>query len=174
MKKEQGITLMALILYIVLLTFVVAGISSITAAFYTNINDFDGESESAVSYAKFNMYFLNDIKNDGVEIENSADNFVIISYVKEEETENTETSGIVVDNKKIEYVEYSVQDGILYREKVKICEDVQAVSIKADTVNNIIKVYLKIGDYAKTTTYAIEGKARENGSNGSGGHVIEI
>ena len=58
MKKEQGITLISLIVYVILLTFIVAAISSITSSFYANINNFDNESESAVAYSKFNMYFL--------------------------------------------------------------------------------------------------------------------
>ena len=45
MKKEQGITLITLILYVILMTFVVAGVSVVTSAFYTNVNEFDKESE---------------------------------------------------------------------------------------------------------------------------------
>ena len=52
MKKEQGITLISLIVYVILMTFIVAAMSSITASFYTKINDFDSDSESAVAYSQ--------------------------------------------------------------------------------------------------------------------------
>ena len=53
-------------------------------------------------------------------------------------------------------IEYSAQNKALYRNKVKICDNVQDVNISADTTENIIKVYLKIGEYEKTTEYVIE------------------
>lgn len=111
MKKEQGITLISLILYVILMTFVVAGVSVVTSAFYTNVNEFDKESEYAVSFAKFNMYFLNDIKNDDVKVESIGDNYIILSYLTESNTpENSGNSGITISNRKRVYAEYSVQN----------------------------------------------------------------
>lgn len=85
MKKEQGITLITLIIYVLLMTFILAGISSITASFYSNMNEFDKESESAVAYSKFNMYFLTDIKRKNAKIESSGRKYVVIAYEKDGE-----------------------------------------------------------------------------------------
>lgn len=136
MKKENGITMLSLIIYVLLMIFVVAAISNITASFYKNVNDFDTESESAVAYSKFNMFFLNDIKKDNIEIEDYKDNYIILALNGEE-------------------IQYSIQNNALYRNKVKICENVNNASI---TVNdgNKITINLKIGDYQKVTTYVIE------------------
>lgn len=143
MKNERGITLISLIMYVILITFVVAAISSITSSFYSSIHEFDNESESAVSYSKFNMYFVNDIKRAGATLEEYGDDYIILSYTN---TENDETVK----------VEYSLQNNMLYRNKVKICENANNILITANTQNNTITINLKIKDYEKTTTYVIE------------------
>ena len=145
MKKENGITMLSLIIYVLLMIFVVAAISNITASFYKNVNDFDTESESAVAYSKFNMFFLNDIKKDNIEIEDYKDNYIILALNGEE-------------------IQYSIQNNALYRNKEKICENVNNASI---TVNdgNKITINLKIGDYKKVTTYVIENNEITNNNN---------
>ena len=95
MKKEQGITLISLIVYVILMTFVIAAISSITASFYVNINDFDDESESAVAYSKFNMYFINDIKRKDAKIEEVYNDYIILSYTVSDGDTDVDT-GITV------------------------------------------------------------------------------
>lgn len=155
MKKEQGITLISLIVYVILMTFIVAAISSITASFYTNINDFDSDSESAVAYSKFNMYFVNDIKRKGAKIEEVYDDHIILSYVVGE-NDTSADSGVSISGEETVNVEYIVQNNILYRNKVKICENVDNVLITADEANNIIKINMTIDDYEKTTTYVLE------------------
>jgi len=175
MKKEQGITLITLILYVILLTFVVAGVSVVTSAFYTNVNEFDKESEYAVSFAKFNMYFLNDIKSDEVEVESVGDNYIILSYITQTNTpDSSEDSGISISNQKRVYVEYSVQDGVLYREKVKICDNVKNISILSNGVDDTVRISLKIGTYENTTTYAIEKRIKAKENVDTSGGFIEI
>lgn len=164
MKKEQGITLISLIVYVILMTFIIAGISSITASFYANINSFDNESESAVAYAKFNMYFINDIKRKGAQIQEAYDDYIIISYtIESTETQNIE--GVTISGNDTVSVEYLVQNNILYRNKVKICEDVDSILITADEENNSVKISMTIGDYEKTTTYVLENLDTESEDN---------
>lgn len=155
MKKEQGITLISLIVYVILMTFVIAAISSITASFYVNINDFDDESESAVAYSKFNMYFINDIKRKDAKIEEVYNDYIILSYTVSDGDTDVDT-GITVSGDETINVEYLVQNNILYRNKVKICEDVESILIEANEQNSTVKINMKIGDYEKTTTYVLE------------------
>lgn len=141
MKEEKGVTLISLIVYIILTTVVIAGVSLITSSFYKNVRQFDNESESVVAYSKVNMFFLRDIKREGVQIDAYQNNYIILSYEKDLETL---------------YVQYSIQNGALYRDRVKICDDIQDSRITVNTSDNTIEVYLKIGNYEKTTTYVIE------------------
>lgn len=154
MKKEQGITLITLIIYVLLMTFILAGISSITASFYSNMNDFDKESESAVAYSKFNMYFLTDIKRKNARIESSAKNHVIIAY--DENGEGIDSGDITVDGTNTKRVEYSMQNKALYRNKVKICDNVQDAAFTADHEENTIGFEIIIGEYHRSTVYKLE------------------
>lgn len=177
MRNEKGITLIALIIYIILMTFVVAGVTAITTSFYGNLNEMDKTSESAVAFSKFNMYFINDIKSENVKIANSGTNYIELSF----------------GNKPA--VKYSVQNGTLYRDKIKICDKIKDFKIELNGASNtdmaepmsiednksistrglissglkptsapIITIYLKIDNYEKTTTYVLEPKNDKNGS----------
>lgn len=148
MKNEKGITIISLIIYVIALTLVIAGISAMTSSFYKNIKEFDKTSESAVAFAKFNMYFINDIKSKDVVIDSVSSNEVQLSLKnKNGETEN---------------VKYSVQNGNLYRNKVKICDKVTKVSITSTSDKKTITIDIKINDYEKKTTYAIENNKSDN------------
>jgi len=112
MKNEKGITMMALIIYIILMTFIVAGVTAITTSFRSNINEYDKTAESAVEFTKFSMFLLKDIK---------AKNVRLYGSVGEKEFQLQFDEG----NGKYTYVKYSIQNKALYRNSVKICSNVQ-------------------------------------------------
>lgn len=143
MKNEKGITLITLVVYVMLLTFVVAAVSAISSSFYKNIDDLDKTTDSAVDYAKFNMFFLNDIKSDGVSVRlNSAKTELILSHINKE--------GVAED------IVYSIKGDALYRNKVKIFDGIKEGSIEANSVNKTVTIHFKIKNYEKKTTYVIE------------------
>ena len=139
MKKESGITLISLIIYIIVLLIVLTIATKLTSALYFNVQEMDKQSESAVQISKFNMYFLNDIKNKPVTASVSSTNTIELSY-----------SG------NSEKIIYSKSGRTLYRNKVKVLDNLDEIKITKD--NEIIEVYLKVGDYSKTTKYIIEQK----------------
>ena len=67
MKEEKGVTLISLIIYIMVMILIVALIANISSSFYSNLNEFDSESENAVAFSKFNMIFLNDLKKENID-----------------------------------------------------------------------------------------------------------
>lgn len=142
MKNEKGITLIALIIYVILMTFVVAGVSTITASFYSNLNANETKAENAVQFAKFNMYFIKDIKSKNVRLVSCSGNKLILSYTNSEGRTDTIT--------------YSVQNNILYRDKIKICDKVKDARISGS--GKQVSVYLKIDNYEKTSDYILEPK----------------
>lgn len=147
-KNQKGITLISLVIYVILMTFVVAGVSAITTSFYQNVNDMDKNSESAVSFAKFNMYFLNDIKAESVRIVGSTENSLELAQRGE--------NGITT------VVTYSIQSEALYRDKVKICDHIKDARIDVNEQKGIVTIYLKMNQYEKTTTYQLEPKTKED------------
>lgn len=143
MKNEKGVTLMSLIVYIILMTFIVSGVTAITTSFRNNVNEYDTTAKSAVAFTKFNMYLLKDIK---------AENVTLFGDVQKKEFQLRYTDS----NNQFTYVKYSVQNNILYRNNVKICDNVRDAAFSGS--GTTITVALQINNYTKTTTYAIESK----------------
>ena len=135
MKNENGVTLMSLIIYVIVMTIVLAIVVNISASFYDSVNQVNSDSESAVAFSKFNMFFLDDLKNGNTRIRDVYGDYIVLS----------------VDNKD---VIYSVQDNSLFRNKIRICKNVESASFVVNS--NTINVSMRIGNYEKTTTYIIE------------------
>ena len=142
MKQERGITLVALIIYVLVITFIVAGVSAITTSFYGNMNSMNQTSKSAVAYSRFNMYFLNDIKSSNVAVLSSDTSSLTLSMTD--------------DKGKVKTVEYSLKDGSLYRDKVRVCDKISELEFK--TSGKRVTVYIKFANYERTTNYMLEPK----------------
>ena len=146
MKKENGITLISLIIYIIVLLLAVSMLSTISSYFYSNVSEINSESKYIGEYNKFNMFFLEDIKSIGVKFNNiitDKDNLIIELY-----NENTNKT-----------IKYSYEENIIYRDNVVICKNVTnftAEQIKED----IIRIYIKFGEnnenqFEKTVDYVM-------------------
>ena len=59
-------------------------------------------------------------------------------------------------------MQYSIQNNTLYRDKVKICENVEEGKFTADKDKGIVRLDIKIGEYKKTSTYVIENNSKTN------------
>ncbi len=145
MINNRGITMISLIIYIIVITFILSGLTAITTSFYKNVNEVDQGSESAVSFSKFNMYFLNDIKEEKAKIEDVTSNgkSITLSFTR--------------GNSK-QTVTYKLLSGSIYRDKVKICDKVKDLNIDAVPGGTSITIDINISDYEKTTTYKVEPK----------------
>ena len=145
MINNKGITMISLIIYVIVITFILSGITAITTSFYKNVNEVDKGSESAVSFSKFNMYFLNDIKEEKAKIIDVTPDgrSIAISFIRDGKQQS---------------VTYKLSSGSLYRNQVKICDKVKDMKIDAVPNGNAIIVYMNISDYEKTTTYIVEPK----------------
>ena len=140
MKKEHGVTLISLIIYIIVLLFVLTIVTKLTSALYFNLHDMDKQSDAVVSISKFNMYFLNDIKNKPVTANVISPNTLELIYSDGSEK-----------------ITYTKTNKVLYRNKVKVFDSLDEITITK--IGQTIQVYLKIGDYSKTIKYTIEQKA---------------
>lgn len=132
--NNKGITLISLTMYVVGITFVIIAVATLTSFFYNNIVDLRDSTDSLSEFDKFNVAFLKEIKNDEVGIVNI------------EKTKITFSNGVT----------FQFQDNGIYRNYVKICEQIKDCQFSSTTMgeNIVIKVYLEIGtDFAKTLEY---------------------
>ena len=58
MKSQKGITMSALVIYIVVTFMVIAMITTLTINYRSTIKDINDDSKYESDYSKFNLYFL--------------------------------------------------------------------------------------------------------------------
>ena len=104
MKSNRGITLLSLIIYIIVLTFVVAMLATISDMFFSNTKYITDSGKYISEFNKFNMYFIEDVKNNKNTYE-VTDNQIIF--------EDGTT-----------YTYKTDPDNGIYRNKVKICTNI--------------------------------------------------
>lgn len=102
MKSEKGITLSSLVIYIVLIILVIGLLSLVSQQFIKNTKYIADSGKYIQEYNKFNMYFIEDIKNntDIYSIQNNT---------------------IVFDDG----TTYTFSNNDIYRNKVKICDNIE-------------------------------------------------
>lgn len=134
--NNKGITLTSLTMYVVGLAFVVVTVITLTSFFYNNVVDLRDSVDSLGEFDKFNVAFLKEIKKDNLHITNINETMITFS------------DGVV----------FQFQDKGIYKNYVKICEQVKDCRFSTTTMGErvIIKVYLEIGsDFAKTLEYTL-------------------
>ena len=118
MKSDKGITLTSLILYIVLIILVLGFLSLVSQNFFQNTKYISNTGKYVAEFNKFNMYFIEDVKNN-------ADVYTI------------EDNKIVFEDGTI----YTYTDNDIYRNKIKICENIDYC--KFSKTNQIDENYKK-------------------------------
>lgn len=125
MKKEKGITLISLILYILLLIIVIGMLSGISAMFYSNTGALEDNSRNLEEFNRFNMYFLENVKNNKTAI------------IKD--------SNIIIFEDGTTYTYLETDKGI-YKDKIKICNNIDycTFSSKNEITNNTTKQIITV------------------------------
>ncbi len=145
MKKEKGVTLVALMLYIIIFSVTIGLLASLSSYVYNNMSNINSNSISSEEFNKFNINFVKDVKESKDAIVNSDSNGVTIVL----ESGNTYT--------------YRIQEKSIYKNKEKIATNILSFSAMATTENNkkIIKVSISTGknvdnpNYSKTISYVL-------------------
>lgn len=133
MKSQKGITLISLTVYIIVMIIVVAMVSVISAYFYKNTSSLSNNINPMTEYTKFNTFFSQ---------ETNYSNLKVLA---------NEESYVVFDNG-VQYTYIPENKGI-YRNKVKICNDVNKCSFENKIKNgkNVVTVNIKIGTAEERT-----------------------
>ena len=138
MKKENGITLISLSIYIIGLFIIIAIVTVITNFFYQNVVKMEDSSNSVAEYSKFNMAFLQEVKEYDNSVTDIGSNYVVFKSGNQ----------------------YMFLDNKIYKNKIAIVDTVKACNFKLSTdgYKQIISVYMELGekkDFTKTTNYVL-------------------
>lgn len=149
MKKENGITLVSLSIYIIMMIIVISVMNIIINDFYNNSNNVSSAINELNAYNKFNTYFLKEIKR----YENKVD---LIS-LEGQETYILFSSGN----------SFSFSNNKIYYNDIEICKNVKSISFESVKEDNpeestenkyssIIKVSLSFENFSRTISYKLE------------------
>ena len=138
MNSSRGVTTTNLIIYVIAMLIVIGIIANITSFFYTNVTNLEDNSSNVSEITKFNMYFLQEVKNsnnDIITVNESSITFL---------TGNT----------------FTFQDNSIYMNSSKISENIKDLKFSLEEINSkkVITVLITIGEnleYTKTTKYVM-------------------
>lgn len=127
MKSQKGITLISLTIYIIVMVIAIAIISVISMYFYTNTSTLSKTINPLTEYTKFNSFFSDEMNHSNLKILACESNY------------------IVFDNG-VQYTYIQENQGV-YRNQVKICNDVQKCEFQNKIKNgkNVVAITIKIG-----------------------------
>lgn len=127
MKSEKGITLTSLVIYVIGITIIFAVVANLTIYFNKNSRTIEYTTNNSAQITRLSQYLINDTKKENAQITEANENIIIIQA-------NGET---------IKYT-YDKNSKGIYRNKVKIANDVQSLEIKKDIIYDKTKLLLNI------------------------------
>lgn len=142
MKKQKGVTLLAVTVYVIVMVIAIGVIATITSFFYSNTKQIEADSKYASQFDQFNVFFLEDTKEYNNQVSSYTANFVAFS--------NGNT------------YRFDAEKQAIYRNEVKICSHVKNAifTYQSGENNSTVSVALEIGGetqiaFSKTVSYTI-------------------
>lgn len=124
MRRDRGITLTSLILYVSLILIALGILATLTSNFQVNIKDLNQEGTNNYEFDKFNVSFLQEVKKDGNEISSVNASEIIFT----------------TNNK------YTFKDNCIYlNDTIKIAENIESCSFSTELIDKktVITVNIK-------------------------------
>lgn len=139
MKKENGITLVSLVIYVIIMSIVILVMSSIINTFYKNTDAVKGDTEEVVQFSKFNNYFLKEVKTKNNEVDTIGSNYILFKSGNS----------------------FSLSDNVIYYNNKEICYDVNEMDISLgengdEKDKTIVNVSITFKNFSKSISYKIE------------------
>lgn len=120
--------------------------------FFSNVLEMKGIGEITNQNNKFNMFFIQDIKD--------CYNYSIGDTILNDDIEISDTIQFITAPNKNDYIKYSLVDNEIYRNKIKIAENVESLrfrEIELDNGKKAVEVFIKLSyesnEKAYTTIY---------------------
>ena len=109
-KKEKGVTLISLTIYVVVMVLVIALIAVITSFFYNNVINIDKEAVELAELNKLNLYMIEETEEEGNYVASISENGKKLTF----------------KNNNV----YTIQDNGIYQNAIRICTNVNSEETK--------------------------------------------
>lgn len=143
MKSENGITLISLTIYVIVMAIVVGVMAIISTFFYSNMKSTKQDLDPITEYTKFTSFFSDEVNHSNIKI---------LDCGKTEGGQNY----IAFDNG-VQYTFIPENQGI-YRNQVKIARGITNCTFDRSVKNgkDVIEVVFQAGDKTRETTYTLK------------------
>ena len=139
MKSQKGITLISLTVYIIVMVIVVATLTIISNFFFSNMKTASKNINPLTEYTKFTTFFTDEVNHSNIKVLDCQNDYVVF--------DNGVQYTFVKDNKGI------------YRNKIKICRDVENCNFAYEIKNgkSVVTVAIQMeGINEKAVTYTLK------------------
>lgn len=128
MKNEKGITLTALVIYVIIFSATITLVSALSSFIYGNLKELNSDSISSEEFNKFNTYFVQDVKES-----------------KNVSVQAEENGNVIITLDNGSRYTYSANENAIYRGKVKIARNIIKFNASLMQENNKKLVNINIG-----------------------------
>lgn len=139
MKSQKGNTLTSLVIYIIVMFMVLGVMSTIINSFYENNDSIAADTEEIVEFNNFNVYFLEEIKKNGNNLDSIQDNYILF----------TSGNSFSMYNKKIYYNDIEICNGV---KEFKVQQGENGDNLD----KTIVYVTISFENFSKSINYKIE------------------
>lgn len=139
MKSEKGITLISLTIYVIVMLIVVGIASMFSSFFFKDVKLISNIVSPVTEYTNFNSYFSEEVNHENIKVLECKENYIVFNN----------------------YVQYTFvpENKAIYRDNVKICEDVEMCKFEYKIKNgkNVVAVDIQIGtEGVRTVEYTLK------------------
>ena len=147
MKNEKGVTLAALVVYVIVFSVTITLLASLSRYIYGNLDNINSNAISSEEFNKFSIHFVKDVKQSkNVKIGNNDAGDLEITF----ESGNKYT--------------YVLTENAIYKNKEKIARNIASFQATSNVENdkNIIEVSISTGNdeskptFSKTIKYVLK------------------
>ena len=146
MKKESGITLVTLIVYLMIVSAILAALTNLSSHVYKNIGKLGSENLSAEEFNKFNVNFIKSVKSN---------------------KKATVTNNVTIEFGDGTTYNYINGENSIYKNKIKIAKNINYFTADVQNINNKNVIQVQIGtgkkdtavgnnDFGKTINYVLK------------------
>ena len=143
MRSQKGISLISLTVYIIGMTIAVAAVTVISSYFYKNVDVTLKDINPVTEYNKFTGFFSEEINSENI-------------YVRESSSNINDDQNYIVFSNDVQYTFVKANKSI-YRNKIKICRNVNTCEFNYKKDEKTVSVTLQIGnDEPQSISYKIK------------------
>ena len=152
MKKQNGITLISLTIYVIALSIIIGILATTSTFFYKNVDNTKEKIEPLTEFTNFNSFFVQEIEKNNIKVRYCTSDYIIFTNINTSE----DIRYVYVDNDKAIYRD-SGEDGQDNKETFKIARGIESCTFSEEIQNgkSKITVNLKLGEKEQTYTYIL-------------------